>query len=453
MKRLPLAILALLLAIGLATLTPPTAAAKNPATEPAGAYPDSTPGVGPVRNEDWFVKVWNERRKLFSDKKSEQQHALVFLGDSITQGWSEDFRGEFKNTNLKLANRGISGDITRGVLARLDDDVIALDPQAVVLLIGTNDLDVGLSPEQIAGNVKLILDRLTSHNSNTPIILCKVMPSSATKKRSAENITELNDRVADIARNFKQVTILDTYTLFANAKGDAKPEEFPDLLHPNDIGYDKWHNALIPLFATLGLTETDPDTFQPEPGFELLFNGHDLTGWGYRKTSDEERASIEKWRSSDKKMPPYPIVETPVAFDGESASADGRFRAIAGRLVATTPPEGRCVQQINTTRDFPNDFTLKLDFRATPNADSGVFIRGRQLQCRDYLLAGPYKDLKKYKPQDWNELEIVVKGNEAHCTCNGEVLEAAYKIPDTGPIGLEGDRGQMEYRRIRLRHD
>jgi hypothetical protein len=84
-------------------------------------------------------------------------------------------------------------------------------------------------------------------------------------------------------------------------------------------------------------------------------------------------------------------------------------------------------------------FTLKLEFRATPNADSGVFLRGKQLQCRDFPLAGPYKDLKHYKQGDWNELVITVKGTTAHCTCNGEVLEAAYEIPETGPIGLEGD--------------
>ncbi len=45
---------------------------------------------------------------------------------------------------------------------------------------------------------------------------------------------------------------------------------------------------------------------------------------------------------------------------------------------------------------------------------------------------------------------VVVKDKTAHCTCNGEVLEAAYALPETGPIGLEGDRGQMEYRRIRI---
>ena len=78
-------------------------------------------------------------------------------------------------------------------------------------------------------------------------------------------------------------------------------------------------------------------------------------------------------------------------------------------------------------------------------------MRGKQLQCRDFPLAGPYTDLKRYKQGDWNELEITVKGNTAYCTCNGEVLEEAFEIPDTGAIGLEGDSGQIEYRRIRIK--
>jgi len=87
------------------------------------------------------------------------------------------------------------------------------------------------------------------------------------------------------------------------------------------------------------------------------------------------------------------------------------------------------------------DVVLKLEFRANVNADSGIFIRRPQLQCLDYLVAGPYKDLKKYKAQDWNQIEIIVKGKTARCTCNGELLEAAFAVPETGPIGLEGDRG------------
>src|SRR5688500_15876137 len=68
----------------------------------------NVPGVGPIRHEEWFVKTWNERRATFAAHADLQHGALVFLGDSITQGWGEDFRNKFPD--VKLANRGISGD-------------------------------------------------------------------------------------------------------------------------------------------------------------------------------------------------------------------------------------------------------------------------------------------------------------------------------------------------------
>ncbi len=265
-----------------------------------------------------------------------------------------------------------------------------------------------------------------------------------------DKIQRLNQLYADAVKGDAQVTLLDTWTLFANEQGDAKVEEFPDLLHPNQKGYEKWARRVRPVLATLGFLETEADDFVPEPGFESLFNGHDLTGWGFRPTSEDELRARNGWRKSNPNAPPWPIVKEPISFDGQTSTSNGRYVAMHGRLVVTTPSEGRRIQQLWTTREFPKEFILKLEFRATPNADSGVFIRKPQLQCRDYSLAGPYKALKKYKPQDWNELVVTVKGGVAHCTCNGEVLEAEFEVPDSGPIGLEGDRGQMEYRRIRI---
>lgn len=158
-----------------------------------------------------------------------------------------------------------------------------------------------------------------------------------------------------------------------------------------------------------------------EEGFTPLFNGKDLTGWGYR---------------------------TGGPFDGKTEASDGRYSAKDGMLVVNP---GKGLAQIWTTREIAKDFELRLEFRAAVNADSGLFLRKPQLQVRDDLVAGPYKMLKNYKPQDWNEIVVVVKDNVAHCTCNGEVLEAALALPPTGNIGLEADRGQMEYRNIRIK--
>ncbi len=178
------------------------------------------------------------------------------------------------------------------------------------------------------------------------------------------------------------------------------------------------------LLVNLIFIPAHAEDFKPEPGYIILFNGKDLTGWGYRTNN----------------------------FDGKTASMEGRFTAKDG-ILTVNPKEPRFEQRLWTTQEFPKDFILKLEFRAAPNADSGIYIRNPQLQCRDYFVAGPdkYKSLKKYKPQDWNEIEVTVKNGVAHCTCNGEVLEEAMKIPATGPIGLEADRGQMEYRRLRLK--
>jgi Domain of Unknown Function (DUF1080) len=151
-----------------------------------------------------------------------------------------------------------------------------------------------------------------------------------------------------------------------------------------------------------------------------LFNGKDLTGWGY-KTGEK--------------------------FDGKTESDDKRYSAKDG--VLTVNP-GTGIRQLWTTAQFSGDFELRLEFRAGVAADSGLFVRGPQLQVRDYLVAGPYKELKKYKAQDWNEIIVIVKDGVAHCTCNGEVLNAAMKVPATGGIGLEADKGTMEYRNLRL---
>tara|TARA_B100002003_G_scaffold232477_1_gene244351 strand:+ start:389 stop:1657 length:1269 start_codon:yes stop_codon:yes gene_type:complete len=386
------------------------------------------PGEGPIRRYPWFKNLWEKKRTGWAKQVKQDQGALVFLGDSITQGWGDNFRGHFKG--LKVANRGISGDTTRGVLIRLKEDVLSLNPKSVVILIGTNDLEEKATPEVIAGNLKLIIAALKKHNAKMPIILCNTFPSSATKRRPADQIKKINQLYFAAVKGDPQITVLDTWLLFADAKGDAKKPEFPDLLHPNQIGYDKWAAALRPLLATHGFMETEADKFKMEPGFVSLFNGRDLTGWGFRNQKTQEKLAT---------------------FDGKKSSNDGRYVAINARLVVTTPPEGRRVQQLWTTREFPKNFILKLEFRATPNADSGVFIRRPQLQCRDYVLAGPWKELKKYKPQEWNEIVAIVKDGVAHCTCNGEVLNAEFKVPASGPIGLEGDRGQMEYRRIRVK--
>ena len=167
-----------------------------------------------------------------------------------------------------------------------------------------------------------------------------------------------------------------------------------------------------------------------EPGFTPIFNGKDLTGWRSGKTE----------------------------LTGRTASDDGRFAVKDGILVITgskdTPPR---MTEIDTVESYDGDFTLRLEFRASRDANSGLHLRDKafphQLQIRDYPRAGPYKMLKNYRSGDWNAIEVTVTGTEARCTCNGEVLEASVAIPARGPLALQSEINVVEYRNIRVKRE
>ena len=219
----------------------PLAVAKWPGVE-------NFPGKGKIPDAPWFHAAWAMRRTEFWNNRENDKHAIVFLGDSITQGWKtlvKDF------PHFKVANRGIGGDTTRGIWYRLKEDVLDLDPEAVVLLIGTNDIGLGATPEEAAENLKTIFAMLKKHNAKMPIIVCKVMPSSSKMSRPSEKLQKLNGLVDALIKGDTQFIRCDTWNIFADAEGNAKAEEFPDLLHPNATGYAKWKAALDPILAKL----------------------------------------------------------------------------------------------------------------------------------------------------------------------------------------------------------
>ena len=200
-----------------------------------------------------------------------------------------------------------------------------------------------------------------------------------------------------------------------------------------------------------------------DDGFVSLFNGKDLTGWRYGKD----------------------------ALDGKTATADGRFTVEGGIIVAN---EGKGIKDLYTQKEFGDEFQLKLEFRAGLKADSGVYVRGPQLQVRDYQRRGEQKQLKKFQNDGWNELDITVRskqvvvngkkltakdaleiglkngqpvaqlngtpldlnnvqvsiGSIAHCLCNGEFIEDM-KVPAKGPIGVQAETGKFEFRNLRIK--
>ncbi len=207
-------------------------------------------GTGPLQLADWFKKLWMARRVEFKKNSEKEKGAVVFLGDSITQGWGT-LAGDFPG--MKTANRGISGDTSRGVRYRLREDVLELNPKAVSLLIGTNDLALGGEPEQVIENIRAIVAELQKQNAKVPIVLNRVMPRGPSSGKFPEKIQKLNGLIDELAKKDPRLTICDSWSIFDDGKGSCKKEEFPDMLHPNPAGYAKWKAALAEVFAKLKL--------------------------------------------------------------------------------------------------------------------------------------------------------------------------------------------------------
>lgn len=233
-----------LLSLAVALAAMPALGQTGP--KPTPKNPDEWPGKGHASAYSGWVKIRNQ----FWTKRDQDQGAVVFFGDSITQGW-RDIDKSFPT--LKIANRGISGDSSRGLLWRLQEDVLDLHPRAVIMLIGINDIADGVVPSDIAYNIRTIVDQMHAADPRMPVVLCHVMPWKRVPGKSPERVQQTNALIDGIALGRPQVSVCDTYTPFATPEGVCRKEEFPDLLHPNAAGHVIWAAALKPVLEKIGL--------------------------------------------------------------------------------------------------------------------------------------------------------------------------------------------------------
>jgi hypothetical protein len=179
------------------------------------------------------------------------------------------------------------------------------------------------------------------------------------------------------------------------------------------------------------------DDFKLEEGYVSPFNGKDLSGWEYGA------------------VPPVKNPPPKEALEGKTETSDGVFLVKDGMIVAA----GKKVRALYTAKEYNKDFRLKFEFRAAadkPRDNSGLFIRGPQLQLdatnEKGSLTGVFKNVTKFNVGGWNEIDVTVKGTEATCLCNGElIMKKPMTVPATGTIGLQSEYGQFEFRRIRIK--
>ena len=189
--------------------------------------------------QDWanLKRFQQENSELLLPKANE--HRVIFMGNSITEGWLS-IRPEFFK-NKPYVNRGISGQTTPQMLLRFRQDVINLKPSTVVLLAGINDIAENTGPstiEMIANNIISMAELAKANHIN--VIICSVLPANNFPWREglkpAEKVRKLNAILQSYSYENK-LAYVDYYSAMVNDSHGLKKELGEDGIHPNKNGY------------------------------------------------------------------------------------------------------------------------------------------------------------------------------------------------------------------------
>lgn len=212
----------------------------------------NVPAVVPApQTADWWMPQ-HERNVVRVRQGSVD---LLMIGDSITQGWGREGRRVWEHyyAHRRAVNLGFNSDRTEQVLWRLQHgEIDGIHPKVAVVMIGTNNSGTRNDPpEETAAGVQAIVTLLRATLPETKIFLLGIFPRGAT---ATDSLRRLNSRINDRLRGFadgRHLFYLDLGHLFQDRDGRLKRDLMPDLLHPNEQGYQVWAEAMEPQLKSL----------------------------------------------------------------------------------------------------------------------------------------------------------------------------------------------------------
>lgn len=205
------------------------------------------------KERDWanFGKYETSNNEVKSLPK--EQRKVVFMGNSITEGWAKQDTAFFRDNGF--VGRGISGQVTSQMLVRFRQDVLALEPKAVVILAGTNDIagnDGYISLENIYGNIVSMAELAKAHGIK--VIISSVLPASdypwKPGKEPNVKIPALNKMLQEYCQKNK-IVYADYFKKMANANNGLDKDLSYDGVHPTLAGYKIMESLILPLIKTV----------------------------------------------------------------------------------------------------------------------------------------------------------------------------------------------------------
>jgi beta-glucosidase len=207
------------------------------------AKPAHTAVTPAPRTDDWWTKMHDG----FNERAKKGDVELVFLGDSITQGWADNDTWKKYYGPRHAANFGIGGDRTQHVLWRLEHgNFDGIKPKLVVLMIGTNNSNgADNTAAEIADGIKAIVAQLREKLPDTKVLLLGIFPRGEKPNPQREKNAQASELASKIADD-KHVFYLDIGPKFLTADGTLTKEVMPDYLHLSPQGYEIWAEAIEP---------------------------------------------------------------------------------------------------------------------------------------------------------------------------------------------------------------
>lgn len=289
----------------------------------------------PIYPDSIFTTYYHQRLSLFQSIPNPPltKGDIIFLGNSINDGaeWNELFtnKGE-KHADSRIKNRGISGDITAGVIHRLAE-ITRRKPAKVFLMIGINDLGRGLTPDSVVKNILLINDYLQQESPGTKVFIESILPVNpgfgkfAGQTSKSKEILTANALLKNAAVAHRY-TYIDLQIHFTDARGYLDKKYTNDGLHLLGAGYQHWRHLIYP--KVFGLTDKPalipmPKQVDWKQGYFILQPGKAIKD----QVSIQIKNSSSVFQNDDKKES-YELIVSPEQIQIKANHSKGVFNAM-----------------------------------------------------------------------------------------------------------------------------